>query len=426
MTPMKTLVVAALMGSALAGCGGDQDAVANRPTVKDEPKQEGKPAKLGELSDQQREVATPAWQAQSTLAKRLLGELIEAKAGENFMVSPWSLGEAFGMLRLGATGETDQQLARFLATTQTPAEAGEAARVIRSAFASLESSGTLVQANALFVRKGEALEKPFLDQTQQWYGAAPRVTMFPQPGLDEVNAFVKEKTRDRIPKLFDEISPESIAVLVNAISFKDKWQTPFEKSNTAPANFNLADGSKREVPMMNHSGKIAYGETSQVQSVTLPYASGLSMTLILPKPGVGLKSAMAGIESLDAVISMGTPRQGTIQIPKWKAEFKWDLKAWMTERGFDRPFDPVNAELRGIRKDGENLFVAQALQKTFIQVDEEGTEVAAATGIDIAPTAAPMDPEEPFSFIADRPFVYMITTNSGQPLFVGVVADPKF
>lgn len=384
------------------------------------------PGYLKDVSTKHQSQIAPFREALSAQSQQQLLSLLSENPGKNFMISQWSLNEAFGVLRLGAEGETEKELARFLHVDRSPKETGGDAQIIRASYMDLVEKGILRQANSLFIRSGEQLEPNFIESAKNLYESEVKSTSFPQPGLTEINRFVNDTTRGRIPKLFEDLDSSTVLVIVNAISFKDKWEEPFEKSATKDGDFTLASGQKLTTKMMNQSGMYRYHDGPKFQSVRLPYRSRLGMVIVLPREGVSLNDLLKDNELFQKAKAIGYQnREGSVSIPKWKSEFTWDLLDWLPKNGVTRIFDASLSELRGIRRSGDNLFVSAAVQKTFVMVDEEGTEAAAATGIGVTESAAPIEPPKPFVFVANRPFVYLIEDEGGTALFAGVVANPE-
>ncbi len=339
-------------------------------------------------------------------------EKLASGSDRNIMISPWSLQECFGMLRLGARGQTDRELRSFLMQHGDATQTGKGLQSLNEALTPLTKTDQLRQANGLWVGRGFQLAPAFQRDAKSMFGASVNETTFPQPGLSQINGFVSSTTRGKIPKLFDSIDADTKLVLVNAVSFLDKWKLPFAHGMTSDQTFTPAKGSGKKVPMMSRKMFVAYGENSSSQVIRLPYQSGLEMTIWLPKKGTSL-GQMFGTKMPEPM-----NEEVTVTMPKWKSEFTWDLKSWMMKQGVKTCFGP-GADFTGISKAG--LFIGQALQKTYIRVDEDGTEASAATGI-MMPTMA--RPGKPVEFRADHAFAYSIGYPNGVTLFMGVVNNP--
>jgi len=242
-------------------------------------------------------------------------------------------------------------------------------------------------------------------------------TSFPDPGLSQINGFVDDRTYGKIPKLFERIDPLTILVVVNALYFNDKWATPFEPGQNIKDQFEQASGSKVPVTLMHRFGEFHYVESKTCQKVRLGYQSGLAMTIVLPKEGTSLEACLSEAPVLS---HSANEREGNVMIPRWENSFSLDLNPVLQKMG-----------LKSIYQSGalENIapgtVVSQAIQKTWIRVDEAGTEAAAATAIAMEGAANIADKDGPFEFKANRPFLYFIHAPTGAILFAGAVREPR-
>ncbi len=339
----------------------------------------------------------------------------------NAMISPWSAEECFGMIRLGAKGQTDEQLKSFLHQNVSPEEQAKVMSRLRVGIANLVSANIIRQANGIWVNKNFSILPKFVSGTRDFYKAESKQTDFPEPGLSEINSFVSKETNQLIPKLFDSLNAATMLVLVNAISFKDRWDTPFEKSMTKDMIFRVDSSNSPSVATMSRTGKFSYGENEKCQWLNLPYRTGLRMLVLLPTQGTSLQAAIEQKGLLEEIDSHFRQREGTVWIPKWKSNFDWNIKTWMNQHGLSKPYDG-SADFSGISSG--SLSLSQAIQKTYIQVDEVGTTAAAATGEFTAAANHESTQEKPFEFKADHPFAYFIWAPGGVVYFAGLVRDP--
>jgi serpin B len=220
-------------------------------------------------------------------------------------------------------------------------------------------------------------------------------------------------------------------VLTNAIYFKGGWTDAFPAQATKDATFTTGEGKPVTVPMMARSARMEYVENERFQMVRLPFQGQfVGMYVLLPRPGVTVKECLAKATAADWkdwTASM-TPRQGDLKLPRFKTDYASSLKAALTALGMGDAFDTSKADLNGILPPGattERVFISDALHKTFLAVDEQGAEAAAATAVIIGITSAP-PPSEPFSMVVDRPFLVAIADKpTGVLLFLGSIANPK-
>lgn len=354
----------------------------------------------------------------ASLSTRLLDWTVMHQPEQNVMISSWSVEQAVGMLRLGAKGETDRELAQFLGSKLGPADSARAHQELLEHMAALVENGVLTSANGIWLREGETIRDEFAYAAQSHFGAAIEATEFPHPGVGRINTFVSQNTNGMIDELFRELPASTVMVLVNALAFKDDWKAPFNASLTRPRAFWAAKGEV-QVPTMARTGSFDVRRHSSVLQVRLQYVSGMWMVLTVPDAPGGLEQVIKDSGWLDSATPWN-PEQVELWLPKWKSESKIDLKEAMMALGVRQVFDSAQADLSGIQEP-RGLFVSEAVHKTAIVVDEKGTEAAAATGIAMT-RGARLDAPPRIAF--DRPFAYAIHLPDGTPVFAGVVQRP--
>jgi serpin B len=228
----------------------------------------------------------------------------------------------------------------------------------------------------------------------------------------------------------DAVDTSTRMVLVNAIYFKGTWRSKFEKASTRPEAFHAAPKQALQVPMMHQQESVPYSETDDAQVVALPYAHAdadhaLSMVVVLPKDAQGLDALEAGLSdgSVARFTSALHEQKVVLTLPRWKSTITTPLNAPLQAMGMTTAFSD-GADFSGISTDYA-MHISAVLHKAFIEVNEEGTEAAAATAVVMMETAAVHEPEQPVRFVADHPFLYFIRDDStGAVLFMGRVADP--
>jgi len=361
-----------------------------------------------------------------------------SSADGNLFFSPYSISSALAMTSAGARGNTAVQMARTLHLALPPAQ-------LHSAFADLtarlgaEAVGPdkkklydLVVASALWGLKGYPYEKSFLDLLAKDYGAGLREMDFsgaPDAARNEINAWVSTQTNDRIKDLLapGTIHTHTRLVLTNAIYFKGTWLTPFEKAQTADAPFQVFAGKTELVPLMSQQHGFQYMETAEMQAVELPYAgNNLSMIVLLPRKADGLTALGKSLsrDNLDQWTGQLRRRDVQLFLPRFKLTSQFELADTLKAMGMVDAFSD-NADFSGIAK-SESLCIDKVIHKAFVEVNEEGTEAAAATAVLMKPTAVMIRPEPPVAFRADHSFVYLIRNRStGAILFLGRLVDPK-
>jgi serpin B len=354
----------------------------------------------------------------------------------NVMLSPYSIATALSMLYPGARGATAEEIAAVLHLTVDDATL----HAVRNQLDAALSAAPLPQgeedtrqpfairpANSAWGQGGYSFLDSYLEVLATDYGAGLRLTDFagdPAGATNTINEWVEQTTEDRIQDLIPPGAIDALTrlVLVNAIWFKANWAAPFEAELTAPDDFTLLDGSTVSVPLMHSSQRTAYARTNLYEAVRLPYAGNAAMVVMLPTQGTPADlAAVLGREDMNPA---WIDAQVDITLPSFEFDSEISLKealmALGMETAFHDPSAPDGADLTGITALRE-LFVADALHKSFIALDEEGTEAAAATALIIGITSLP----QPATFTVDRPFLFWIEhTTTGEVLFLGQVTNP--
>jgi serine protease inhibitor len=347
--------------------------------------------------------------------------------GENVMTSPYSLRQALGIALAGSAGETRAEMARVLSAG--PAFEAEE-KALRLSLEAAKGEATLKIANAVLLKKGYEFRPSFLKTAREAFGAEVFERDFDPAALKELNGWVSSTTNGRIPRILDSLEPGDRALIVNAVYFKGKWAAAFPAKKPYPATFTPGKGKPFPIKLMSIKRKFDYAETPGWQAVRLPYKGGrLAMLVVLPAAS---SSLAAFHRKLDELIWNGLrrklePREGLVAIPRFTFSRTYELKEPLQELGMGFPFDPSRADFSGMAEGARgNLYVSKVVQKTFIAVDEEGTEASAATGAGMSLTSLDPDRPKPFRFIADRPFLFAIEdVRDGTILFLGEVQDPR-
>jgi serpin B len=358
---------------------------------------------------------------------------LKDKTSGNLFFSPYSISTALAMTYAGAAGETQKQMAEVLHITVPESELHQAmARLRENLLADKKKGYQLRVANRLWGQKGYEFLPEFLQTTRKDYGAELGVLDFAQAtetARREINGWVEKQTEHKIKDLLPPGTLDAMTrlVLTNAIYFKGNWQEQFEKDATEDAPFHVSADKDVVVPMMHQTERFGYRAADALQVLEMPYAKGeLSMIVLLPKETEGLprlekKLTQANLQEW----TQGLRRQKVIvYLPRFKMTSQFGLTDTLQAMGMRLAFEPGKADFSGMSR-SEELFISAVIHKAFVDVNEEGTEAAAATGVAIAATAAPLQ-EEPPVFRADRPFVFLIRDNrTGSIVFMGRVTNPK-
>jgi len=300
---------------------------------------------------------------------------------------------------------------------------------LREALRSTDPKVELAIANSLWAAEHEKTFKPdFLQCNQQYYEAEVRNIRFMDPdALSRINGWVNEATRGRIPTLVkpEDLHPDLIMILMNAVYFKGEWQARFDPAQTREAPFTLADGQRKPVPMMSRSGEILYLRAADFQAVSLPYAGEQwSMLLFLPGPESSLAKFAANLtpENWGRWMASLSPEKGELAMPRFRMEYETELKEPLTALGMGTAFSD-HADFRRLVEPGRGpTYIEKVRHKTFLEVNEEGTEASAATSVHIVKRGGP---SVPFKLVIDRPFFCALRENrTGTLLFAGAVYDP--
>ncbi len=367
--------------------------------------------------------------ADNQFGLKLFLQLVQQDDDQNLMMSPTSVAIALSMLYNGANGETQQQIAAALELQGFSLEdLNQANADLKALLENADPEVKLAIANSLWGNQDIEFKSDFIDRVQEFYSAEVETLNFSNPAVfNVINDWVDRNTEGKIPSILDEVTPDDVMFLINAVYFKGEWQQAFEESNTSDRPFTLLDGSTKNHPLMSQSGDYRYQENNTFQVVSLPYGSGrLSMYVFLPQPDVSLTQFYAEVLSAPnwtTTINGFGQREGTVQLPRFKYEYTTRLNSALQALGMRAAFDPDNADLKGLTD--VDSYVNEVRHKTFIEVNEEGTEAAAVTSIGMRVTSAPL-PTERFTMTVDRPFFYAIRDNqSGAILFMGTVVNPE-
>ncbi|MCE5269231.1 MAG: serpin family protein [Planctomycetaceae bacterium] len=362
------------------------------------------------------------------LYRRLAGE----QPGKNLFYSPTSLSMALAMTAAGARGETQAEMAKTLHLDADVAQVHGYYQKLLAQWNATDKKRPyeLRVANRLWGQKGYSIRPEFLDVTRQQYGAEIALVDFAQPqaASHEINGWVEKQTNDKIKNL---ISPQALdaltrLVLTNAIYFKGDWVKPFEKKMTLDEDFTVSANRKVKTRLMHQTARFGYAETELLQALEMSYVGDtLSMVVLLPKKVDGLaevEKSLSG-DTLDTVLPTLRRRDVVTSIPTFKLETSFELKPTLEALGMKLAFSTQQADFSGISTD-EKLYVSAVIHKAYVDVNEQGTEAAAATGVIMRPMAMPRR-EPPPTFRADHPFLFLIRDiQSGSILFMGRVVDP--
>ena len=349
---------------------------------------------------------------------------IDADAEKDYIISPLSMQFLLGMLLDGARGTTADEICSVLGYGEGQTDAvNEYCLSMLKQLPALDKQTKLSIANAIFVDDGWPLLKSYKDAVGQYYRAEVENLDFMNgpASLRRINGWCSDNTNGLVPKVLDEVDPNMLAYLLNAIYFKSQWKEKFPKGATSDEKFTFTDGSTGKVRMMKLAWKsFAYAENDVFQAVRLPYGNGAySMTVLLPRSGHKTSEIPAYLKKngVDSFIRGMFHCDVDLWLPKFETKYHIKLNDILSAMGMPSAFDDKSADFKAMSDYALCLSFVQ--QDAVIKVDEEGTEAAAVSAAGMM-KATSVGPGERVVFHADHPFIYLITENStGAVLFAG-------
>ena len=421
-----SLLLIVLVSMQLVGCAGMEEP----STVQPEPTQTGVQAPtlktvnlMAEIAPQAASSATvtaEAAAAASDFALRLFRA--GATSTENTLLSPISVLCALAMTANGAQGETRTQMEDVL---------GKDCALWNSFFRAyqdaLSDDEVLQLANSIWFTASErfTVNRDFLQTNADFYGSDVYQAPFDETTLADINGWVKEKTKGMIPEILDEIPESAVMYLINALAFDANWETPYSAYSIASGDFYCQDGTSCQAVYMS-STEEQYLETDKLTGFLKPYKGGkYAFVALLPKEGLTTADVLESLDGASLQAMLSAPQQISVDIalPKFEGTYSAELSEVLTAMGMELPFDHARADFSGLGvSEAGNIFISRVLHKTFISVNENGTQAAAATVVEACDEACVVDYKSVF---LDRPFVYLlIDCETNLPLFLGTMLNP--
>jgi serpin B len=354
---------------------------------------------------------------------RLLQQLADGAPTANLMISPLSVSMALGMTMNGAVGPTWSEMRTALGFEEIErAEINAAYQGLLEQLRGRDPRVTFTIANSIWHRQEFAVKRAFLEQAKTHFGAVVQPLDFNAPdAAATINDWVSRATAGRIPELIASVKPEDMLFLINAMYFKAPWSSPFLEAATHSGPFRRDDGVSVQAQLMTQDAVFAWHQDQEIQAVELPYGdSAYAMLLVAPRTGSS-SSLVRGLtpDKLAAWVAALQPGRIMLTMPKFSFRYGEQLEKALQALGMQAVFKPTVADLSLINDERRDLHVSSVIHKTFIAVDEEGTEAAAATAVTVGITSMPP------SVTFDRPFLFVIRERaSGTILFTGLVRDP--
>lgn len=350
------------------------------------------------------------------------------KESQNLVFSPYSIGTAMAMALSGARGDTEKEMTKALNQTIPRERMDSANSSILDRMSRFPQGKDVVlsTANALCLTPDGALVHR---DYETLLSAKYHAEIFRARNTDPINAWIARKTHGKIDRILEDLSPNSVCVLLNAIYFKGLWASRFDKTATRPGDFYTTGGKALSVPMMNQTAEYPMVRRDNFMAVAMPYkVESLAMVIILPRErdglaGVERKLSTGMIESVLRDLERSKPAKVMLSLPRFKIEHGAGLIPAFQSNGMRLAFSPKDADFGGIT--GRNhalglIWIAQIRHKAFLEVNEEGTEAAAATAVEFVTRSAMIA-----RFQVDHPFLFLLvdkTTNA--ILFMGCVHNP--
>ena len=370
--------------------------------------------------------------ANTTFGFKLLNELREIQQNNNTLISPFSVSVALAMVRNGAGDETEQAMINALQLQALDPQSINANYIyLQRALQAPDSKVTLSIANALWGAAGIEFDPGFLERNRQFLDTEISTLDFTEPdNVSTINQSVSDSTDGRISNIIEAIAPSTVVCLISGIYFKGDWQEEFDTSRTVDKPFYLANGDKKQVPMMHKTDWYAYYAGEHFQAMRLPYGDGqMGMYIFLPDRDTDLNTFLGhlNVENWESWMSQFSSAEVALVMPKFKLEYAAELKSALSLLGMGIAFDGANADFSRMRVSPVPVFISYLNHHAIVEVNEEGTEAATGTFVflDEEIAAEPAGSIPPIPFIVDRPFFFAIRDNqTGTVLFMGAVADP--
>lgn len=348
---------------------------------------------------------------------------------ESWMISPLSISMAFSMAYNGADGDTKEEMAKALQIESLSLDELNTANLeLIKILTAKDSSITFSMANSIWFRNTFNIQPDFIKRNENFYDAKVSEADFSNPQtISEINNWVNNKTNNKIAKITNSISPDEVMFLTNTIYFNGAWTKAFNKQKTITENFTTSRNENITAPMMTRLDSALYFKNETFAAIQIPYGNGnFVMNIFLPNEGLNIEN----------ITNKLTPRNWAtwmtefemkpkvdLKLPKFKMEYKLTLNELLKELGMKKAFSS-KANFNKISKN-QNLYISTALHKTFIEVDEQGTEATAVTSMVFELTSLRINEPHKIPFYCTKPFLFAITEkNNGSIIFMGKIGNP--
>lgn len=348
---------------------------------------------------------------------------IQKTEPENAFISPLSVSSALAMTLNGAEGETQQSILNTIDYGDfSAAEVNDAYKELTSLLKTTDRKVELGLANSVWYTNNLHVQNTFANVIRDFYDGTVQGLDFNNSDASKqiINGWVEQKTHDRIKNLIEEIANDQVMFLVNAIYFKGDWTYKFDKSKTKLSNFTTPSGKITTDLMFSEGSTVNFYSDDNLQLVDIPYGNEqFSFTLLMPHQTADVKSLIDNLnpEDFSYWLSQSQKLSARLELPKFKMEWKMDLKQTLSEMGMNTYGFP------NLFEEEVPLAISSVVHQSFVEVNEEGSEAAAATVVSVVLTSAP---PEPTTITLDKSFVFMIREkHTGIILFIGQLIDPS-
>jgi serine protease inhibitor len=380
-------------------------------------------AKTRELSVLEKKVV----QSDNKLGFKIFNEINKSEKDNNLFISPASISFALAMAYNGANGSTREAMQSVLEMQGlSQQEINENFNSLMNLLQNIDPKVIIQIANSVWYRQGKTFEESFFNDCKKYFNAEITGMNFSNPeAADIINGWVDKNTNGMIKQIVDKpIDPDVVMYIINAIYFKASWTYRFEENKTRDDNFTLSNGKTKPCKMMSQSARYLYYDDNDFQAIDLPYGkNGYSMTIFLPKPGIDINNFVSRLNQENYENWLTKFKKDSVELfmPKFKLEYEILLNDVLTSLGMGVAFSG-NADFTNMYKLG-GIYISKVKHKTFIDVNEEGTEAAGVTSIEFREVSLPVVPR----VYINRPFVFMIRENKSQTiLFMGKISEPKY
>ena len=356
---------------------------------------------------------------------KVFKEIVKEQTDENIFISPMSISYALGMTFNGADGKTKKEMAEVLEFGNlTNSEINASFKALMEKLMELDPKVMMEIANSIWYRENIDVLEKFKKVNQNYFQAEIRNMDFSEPETIEIiNNWVSENTKGKITKVIDEIDALSMMYLINAIYFKGSWTDEFNKERTHKDKFFISNGKSVSCEMMNTAEENLYFENDDFQAIDLPYGKGdFSMIVILPKKGKDINEFISNLnrENWNSWLTKFSKQSGSLFLPKFKIEYDLEMNDVLKALGMPKAFTDAANFSRMTKR--QKLYISNVIHKTFVDVNEEGTEAAAVTVVEMRLTSF----KPGFSMRVNRPFVFAIKEKERNSiLFIGKIVNPK-